>query len=175
MEAMTCNPGSDYRNDVDRLDEPPLNILPEKGVYTIIILLQIDSEIFVGSLGNIKMKKGFYAYTGSGLGKRALSLRGRVLRHLRKNKKLKWHIDYLTSNNATRIVGVVASEAQKEFECRIASRLNEHADYIKKFGCSDCKCASHLAILPCSSEEKCLEYVEDIYRRLGLAPKSLRF
>ncbi|MHC1627692.1 MAG: GIY-YIG nuclease family protein [Candidatus Nezhaarchaeales archaeon] len=171
---MTCNPGPDRRNDVDRLDEPPLATLPENGVYTIIISLQSDVEIRIGSLGNIKIKKGFYAYTGSGLGKGALSLRSRVLRHLKRNKRLKWHVDYLTSNDVARIIGVVASEAEKEFECKIASHLNEHSRYIKRFGCSDCKCASHLAILSCLSEDECLSYVEDVYRRLGLAPKSLR-
>ncbi|RLF04954.1 MAG: GIY-YIG nuclease family protein [Thermoprotei archaeon] len=174
MEAMTCNPGPDRRNDVDRLDEPPLAILPENGVYTIIISLRTDTEVHVGSLGIIKMEKGFYAYTGSGLGRRALSLRGRVLRHLKRDKRLKWHIDYLTSNDMARIIGVVASEAEKSFECKVASHLNEVTRYIKRFGCSDCKCVSHLAILPCLSEDECLSYVESVYKKLGLTPRSLR-
>lgn len=172
--AMTCNPGSDLKYDVNRLNEPPINLLPEKGVYTIIIHVR-EAEVRVGSLGVVSLAKGFYAYTGSGLGQGALSIRGRVLRHLNKRKKLKWHIDYLTSSELSIIVGVVASRADKEFECVIASAINLLAKPIEGLGCSDCKCISHLALLPFQEVSDCMNFVREVYAHNGLTPISITF
>ncbi|MEM2213971.1 MAG: GIY-YIG nuclease family protein [Candidatus Nezhaarchaeales archaeon] len=172
---MTCNPGSDFRHDVDRLAEPPLNILPKKGVYTVIIHVVKGGRMHIGSLGIMDVMEGFYAYTGSGLGRGALSLRGRVLRHLEKRKKLKWHIDYLTSSKSSTVVGVVASMVDKRFECTIASAINSLTKCIKGFGCSDCKCFSHLAFLPHQDVNDCINFIKDIYIHLGLTPISITF
>jgi Uri superfamily endonuclease len=87
-------------------------------------------NITVGKLGRIKLKKGYYVYVGSGL--------FRIERHYRKKKKLKWHIDYLLKK--ARIVGFALSRKK---ECKVAS-LFSRFQYIKNFGCSDCKCSSHL-------------------------------
>ncbi|RLF60544.1 MAG: GIY-YIG nuclease family protein, partial [Thermoplasmata archaeon] len=62
-----------------------------KGSYVLIINLKKEKEIEIGRLGRILFNKGYYAYVGSGLN----NLEKRVGRHLRKNKKKKWHIDYL--------------------------------------------------------------------------------
>ncbi|MEM2025803.1 MAG: GIY-YIG nuclease family protein, partial [Desulfurococcaceae archaeon] len=171
--AMSCNPGSDALGDVDRLDEPPLELLPRAGIYTIVILVESDLEFRSASLGAVTIKKGCYAYTGSALGQGPLSLRGRLSRHLRRTKKLKWHIDYLTSNSSVRVEGVVASVAGKAFECMVASHLNGLASYVEGFGCSDCRCPSHLALLPFPHADACLRLVEAVYRELGLTPISL--
>ena len=170
---MTCNSGSDATSDVDRLDEPSLVLLPERGVYTIAALLMENKAIDVGSLGTVRMKRGLYAYTGSGLGRGALSLRGRVSRHLNKHKKLKWHIDYLTSSNSSVVVGVVASQAEKRLECSVASVINSIAEPVEGFGCSDCKCRSHLALMRLEGVGECLRLIEGVYASLGLAPISL--
>ncbi|MEM4652589.1 MAG: GIY-YIG nuclease family protein [Candidatus Nezhaarchaeales archaeon] len=172
---MTCNPGPDLKHDVNRLDEPPLNILPEKGVYTVIIHVVKEEKMCIGSLGVIDIVKGFYAYTGSGLGRGTLSLRGRVLRHLTRRKKLKWHIDYLTSSKSSIIVGVVASQVDKKFECMIASAINSLTKYVKGFGCSDCKCSSHLALLPLQDVDGCINFIKNVYINLGLTPTSITF
>ncbi|MCS7139954.1 MAG: GIY-YIG nuclease family protein [Candidatus Nezhaarchaeota archaeon] len=171
---MICNPGPDHKDDVNRLNEPPITMLPEKGVYTIILHVKRSLRIHVGSLGIVGIKRGFYAYTGSGLGRGALSLRGRLLRHLRKDKKLRWHIDYLTSLPTVKVVGVVASRAEKELECIVASRLGKSFRCIEGFGSSDCSCTSHLALLACKSWDECLIYVENVYKKLGLVPVSMR-
>jgi Uri superfamily endonuclease len=158
--------------DVDRLDEPSFNLLPEKGVYTIVVLLARDEIIDVGSLGSVKVKRGLYAYTGSGLGRGALSLRGRVLRHISKRKKPKWHIDYLTLSSSSMVVGVVASQAEKRFECLVASAINSIAEPVEGFGCSDCTCRSHLALMPFEDFGRCLKIIEEVHVSLGLVPKS---
>jgi len=171
--AMSCNSGSDLMCDVDRLDEPSLDSLPERGVYTIVVASLVEEEMDVGSLGPVKMKRGFYAYTGSGLGRGALGLRGRVLRHLSKRKKLRWHIDYLTSSSSSVVVGVVASPAEKRLECAIASAINSIAEPVEGFGCSDCGCRSHLALMPIEKADECLKWIEGVYASLGLVPISL--
>ncbi|MGZ7049923.1 MAG: GIY-YIG nuclease family protein, partial [Methanobacterium sp.] len=64
--------------------------------YCLLINLNVDSEISVGKLGKLNFKKGFYVYVGSALN----SIDARIKRHLKNDKKLFWHIDYLltTSN-----------------------------------------------------------------------------
>lgn len=171
---MTYNPGPELEHDVIRLNEP-LSLLPEKGVYTILAELKKDEVLCVGSLGLIGMKRGYYAYTGSAVGEGALSLRGRIFRHLKKEKRLKWHIDYLTSSRSSTVIGVVASKASKNFECAIASTMCSLTNFIKEFGCSDCSCSSHLAVLPFSTVDECINFVVSIYHSLGLSTISLRF
>jgi len=109
-----------------------------EGTYTILIKIQNNSIIRIGKLGKINFKKGFYAYVGSALN----GLENRVNRHLRKEKKLWWHIDYLLEK--AEIVEVIYAETDSKFECKIARNLYENSEFIKKFGCSDCKCKSHL-------------------------------
>lgn len=171
---MICNPGSDTLSDVDRLDEPPtISLFPQNGIYTLIIRLKEDEEIRIGSLGTIVLGKGFYAYTGSAMGRGALSLPGRVLRHIKRDKKLRWHIDYLTSSRSSTVVGIVISHVDRKFECVVASTINSLTRCVKGFGCSDCKCLSHLALLQSSNVYECIEFVEGVYRRLGLSTTSL--
>jgi Uri superfamily endonuclease len=75
---------------------------------------------------------------GSGLG----GLEARVSRHLRSEKKLHWHIDYLLQR-AT-ITGAVMAESIRRRECDIARALEAQLECIRGFGASDCRCAGHL-------------------------------
>lgn len=108
-----------------------------KGSYVLIIRNKKDQYIQIGKLGKIFFKNGYYAYVGSALN----SLEGRINRHLRENKKFHWHIDYLLSE--TEIVDVFYKESKIKEECEIAKNFSE-LESIKGFGCSDCKCKSHL-------------------------------
>lgn len=67
---------------------------------------------------------------------------GRVKRHFRKNKKKRWHIDYLLEE-AKLLCAIVKYSEEKE-ECEIARKLMKKFDYIENFGATDCKCKSHL-------------------------------
>jgi len=109
-----------------------------KGTYTLLIKVPKNIEVRIGKLGKINFKKGFYAYVGSALN----GLEKRIERHLRKEKKLRWHIDYLLEN--AEIAEVIYAETDSRTECNIAGKLNENLESVKKFGCSDCKCKSHL-------------------------------
>ena len=108
-----------------------------KGSYILLMELDKDSTIKVGKLGKIHFKKGFYAYVGSALN----GLEQRIERHKRSNKKLHWHIDYFLKY--AKIIDIFYRESEEKEECEIANKF-EKLDVITDFGCSDCKCKSHL-------------------------------
>ena len=109
-----------------------------KGSYILVIELKDGKTIQIGKLGKISFKKGHYVYVGSALS----GLEHRINRHLKKTKKKHWHIDYFLSNS--RIIDVFYKESQTKIECDIAGTLNKNLDSISGFGCSDCRCKSHL-------------------------------
>ncbi len=107
------------------------------GSYILLIELDEDNTIQVGKLGKIFFKKGFYLYVGSALN----GLEQRIQRHLRNNKKIHWHIDYLLSY--ARTIEVFYKGSKSRYECKLANKL-ENLEPISGFGCSDCKCKTHL-------------------------------
>ncbi|MCX8154078.1 MAG: GIY-YIG nuclease family protein [Candidatus Bathyarchaeota archaeon] len=111
-----------------------------KGIYALIIELDSDVCLNVGALGELKFKKGLYAYVGSA----QANLLYRIKRHFRREKRLFWHIDYLLSNNAARIIKVLFKQTDKSGECALATFFSERGEPIPGFGCSDCRCKSHL-------------------------------
>lgn len=111
-----------------------------KGIYVLIIQLETAVQIRVGALGTITFSAGTYAYVGSAQN----SLEQRVKRHLRKEKKLFWHIDYLLADKAANVTQVYYATGDKACECNIANLVAQKAAPISGFGCSDCNCGSHL-------------------------------
>ena len=109
-----------------------------KGSYLLVIKKENDSIIRIGKLGEIPLKKGFYVYVGSALN----GLEQRIQRHLRENKKIHWHIDYLLKH--AKIINAFYKENNTREECFIAKIFEETLHSISGFGCSDCKCKSHL-------------------------------
>ena len=111
-----------------------------RGIYCLIINVRKDIKEKIGALGKINFKKGKYVYVGSAQN----NLEKRIARHLSKDKKLKWHIDYLLSNKNVKIEKTLYKKADKQQECKTACFLNKFETPIKNFGCSDCRCYSHL-------------------------------
>jgi len=111
-----------------------------KGVYILLINIEKELQLKIGSLGKIKFDKGKYAYVGSAQN----SLEKRIERHKSKNKKKFWHIDYLLDNKFTKVLDVFYKNSGKLEECRIANKLSKTEIPVLKFGCSDCNCKSHL-------------------------------
>jgi Uri superfamily endonuclease len=109
-----------------------------KGCYILIIGLKTSQKIQIGKIGKLFFKKGFYVYVGSSMN----NLEKRINRHLSKEKKFHWHIDYLLEK--AEILEVYLKENTIKEECRIAQILNEKLENIAGFGCSDCRCSSHL-------------------------------
>jgi Uri superfamily endonuclease len=115
----------------------------EPGVYTIILRLDSEIEIIIGSLGRLHFAQGYYAYTGSARGPGGLK---RVERHLKvlngSNPARRWHIDYLLPH--TSLEKVTATQTNLDFECRVAQIIDDMLPHIPRFGSTDCKCQSHL-------------------------------
>ncbi len=105
--------------------------------YLLFLKVKKNFAVKVGSLGKIEFGKGFYVYVGS-----AKNSRKRILRHFKRNKKLHWHIDYLTSNeNCSPLFAYVI---EKDVESQLANYLSKYYFSIKDFGASDTKDGSHL-------------------------------
>jgi len=119
-----------------------------KGSYILVIQLEKEKIITIGSLRNILFSKGFYLYVGSAMGNTGSStLLNRVKRHFlnKSEKKFHWHIDYLLADTNSIIVKLYLIPSIQPLECIIAQELLEQCDdFIKNFGSSDCTCKSHL-------------------------------
>ena len=112
-----------------------------KGTYCLLIKVNNTFEKHIGALGKIKFEKGFYAYIGSAMN----SIEARVKRHLRKEKKKHWHIDYLMESRSAKIKKIYIKESQTKEECKVAKKIESIAnEVIEKFGASDCECKGHL-------------------------------
>lgn len=111
-----------------------------KGAYILIIKIKKNSRIKIGALGKLFFEKGNYVYVGSALN----GIEKRVERHKKKKKKAFWHIDYLLLHPESELKKVLVKEAIKKEECKIAEKIALNGIPVKGFGCSDCKCNSHL-------------------------------
>jgi len=111
-----------------------------KGVYVLIVRLRGDADINIGALGSQHFPKGLYWYVGSA----QTALEKRISRHLRREKRKFWHIDYLLDNRAAEVEKILFKEAAKTEECTIADEMGQVNRAIVGFGCSDCSCKSHL-------------------------------
>ena len=111
-----------------------------KGIYVLIIKISQPINPKIGALGTTSFQAGLYAYVGSAQN----NLETRVKRHLRKEKRLFWHIDYLLADPAAAVTEVYCLEGDKKCECQIAQLLAQRCEPVPGFGCSDCHCNSHL-------------------------------
>ena len=112
-----------------------------KGNYILLSRLEFSLNIAVGKLGSFLFAPGYYLYFGSAQN----GLEQRVNRHLRKDKKTHWHIDYLLQS--ARVVKVWSAESQERLECNLAGAVTGLPGFrvpVVGFGSSDCRCSSHL-------------------------------
>jgi sugar fermentation stimulation protein A len=116
----------------------------DKGVYLLLLELETGRNIKAGRLPETYFNAGFYLYVG-----RARSgLRQRVERHLRKGKRIFWHIDYFLRKAKIREIFIKPDYLD---ECRmimsIIKLLKQARIAQEKFGASDCGCGGHLIYL----------------------------
>ena len=118
---------------------PVLNIpAQDGGAYLLVLELGRGTHINVGALGSIWFPEGAYAYVGSARN----GLECRIKHHLKNNKRLHWHIDYLRQFAVPRFV--IYAVTTDGIECRLASSLMKRFSAFRSFGCTDCGCISHL-------------------------------
>jgi len=135
-----------------------------KGSYILLIELQKEQIITVGCLSTVHFHCGHYAYVGSAMG----GFKSRLNRHLKGNKRPRWHIDYLLQRAS--ISNIIIYDTNDRVECAIAQSLSLQFDAIPSFGSSDCKCHSHLFFA--STEMK--RAVTTILKPLGMRPRLIK-
>jgi sugar fermentation stimulation protein A len=111
----------------------------DRGSYLLVLEVAQSRRIDVGGLGKITFPKGYYVYAGSA----RVNLTKRVERHLRRRKQFHWHIDFLRDRaDSCTALPVRSSE---DLEHDLAAAMGQVADWsIPRFGCSDCRCPTHL-------------------------------
>ncbi len=106
--------------------------------YQLILKVKKPITLTIGALGQCFFPKGTYIYTGSA----KKNLEKRLQRHLKKDKPLRWHIDYLTTHEQVEIVEIRCFTKE---ECDINQQTPGQI-LISGFGASDCRnrCGAHL-------------------------------
>ena len=64
-------------------------VAPDAGTYILLIAVERALTLDVGRLGAMTFPPGYYLYVGSAL----RNLGHRLARHLRREKRVHWHID----------------------------------------------------------------------------------
>jgi Uri superfamily endonuclease len=121
----------------------------EPGTYALLIDVADLLELTVGRLGRVRLIPGHYIYVGSAHGPGGL--RSRITRHMRRDRRRHWHIDYLTE--AASVSYVYFEAGMKRLECPWSQALLNVSGAmapILGFGSSDCRqgCLAHLIRLP---------------------------
>jgi sugar fermentation stimulation protein A len=128
----------------------------DRGSYLILVKLSQKTAIKAGRLSGSVFPAGYYVYVGSAMS----GLSSRLARHRRKDKKIHWHIDYLTAE-ASHFLPLPIRSSRRE-ECGISKALSSTLQPFQKgFGSSDCECATHLFFSPTNPIER-----EDFHKLL---------
>jgi len=131
--------------DLPGLEEIPIDYEQSKsmcrdmGSYILVYYNEKEFTHTIGSLGERRFERGYYVYVGSAL----RGLEKRVSRHLRKQKKQHWHLDYI-SPGRMKMIKSYAIRRQDRIEEKLAHRLLGICDdYVRGFGSSDSGAPSH--------------------------------
>ncbi len=144
--AIQWRPDLSLSPEVKRVRIPWAHVRREaqdRGAYLLILALRRAARIQVGGLGVVEFPPGFYVYVGSAM----RNLSARVNRHLRRRKRMRWHIDYLRAC-ADEAEALPIRSSRRE-ECDIAAAMAELLPgACPGFGASDCACPTHLFYSP---------------------------
>lgn len=117
------------------------------GTYCLWLQLETPLRIPVGRIGELSLPPGLYAYAGSALGPGGLQ--ARAGRHLRAEKPLRWHIDWLTVRIP--VAAIWYRTGRERLECAWAQAILQAPGAsipLRGFGASDCACPAHLFSVP---------------------------
>ena len=122
---------------IKELITPPANHV----YYSIFLSIENDCEVEIGKLGTYLFQRGVYVYIGSA--KR--NLMKRIERHVCKEKKKRWHLDYIRPYGT--ILKIITYDDSLT-ECELAGKFIAKGEIpVHKMGSSDCKCPSHFIYL----------------------------
>ncbi len=106
------------------------------GIYLAGFRLRSTTQLQISTLDNPELEPGLYLYIGSGQN----GVEHRLRRHFSEVDNKHWHIDHLSAESEP--IGAVALELPSVYECVLARRIR--GEPVDGFGCSDCRCISHL-------------------------------
>ncbi|WP_456341689.1 GIY-YIG nuclease family protein [Thermovibrio sp.] len=117
-----------------------------KGTYLLEFYLSGELSFSVRSGKFFTLQKGFYVYVGSAFGSGGIP--SRLTRHLKREKKKHWHLDFITTSPLFSPELVVLLPGLR-VECMVASLISSlHGSFpVDSFGSSDCSCPSHLFLV----------------------------
>lgn len=113
------------------------------GTYALFIDLEREVQMQVGALGLCTFPRGTHVYAGSAM----RGLRTRLARHVRREKRVHWHVDRLTTAGGCQVLGAVVFTSPVHLECDIVGYLEEvKGAEVRppRFGASDHVCQGHL-------------------------------
>ena len=122
----------------------------QPGTYALILQNDSQARIQIGRWREIGILSGYYIYIGSAFGPGGV--RARVSRHLRKDRPKHWHIDCLREVATPVAIWVSYKDESLEHQWAQAFYKMDRMIPVKGFGCSDCKCYSHLFYTPTTPE-----------------------
>jgi Uri superfamily endonuclease len=122
-----------------------------KGTYLLFLVLRRSLRSSIGALGEQDVAAGEYCYVGSAMN----GLDNRLERHFRIEKTARWHIDRLTVY-ADGMEAYISTEPIPE--CTLSSMAESCGctPAIEGFGCSDCRCGTHLFLVDADAKQKLL-------------------
>jgi Uri superfamily endonuclease len=115
----------------------------QPGSYLLVLVLAADAAIQVGRLGRMGFQRGWYTYAGSAFGPGGLA--ARLSRHFRPVRQRHWHIDYLRVRAWSMEAWIAPGPPNREHQWAWNLASGPQAGtQVRGFGCSDCRCPSHL-------------------------------
>lgn len=136
-------PQTSFAGSLEQIDQCP----PDPGCYIIWLHLGQPAEIKRPRI--TRLAEGWYIYAGTAKGPGGL--RARIRRHLQTDKKIRWHIDQISTQADRSFAWGWDRDIWRDgSECKLIEQLsaNRHCSSpIRGFGSSDCRdCLSHLMI-----------------------------
>ena len=112
------------------------------GTYLFRFMIEREIELEIGRLGQVTILSGYHIYVGSAL----RGLKSRLRRHFAGLiEKPHWHIDRLSLIAVDKSFAVLVDRRKIECELNaIVAKSSIVDSSYKGFGCSDCRCPSHL-------------------------------
>lgn len=142
-----------------------------KGSYMLILLIERSIRLKPGSLPETVLLPGCYVYVGSAMGPGGFEKR--VARHLRKIKRVRWHIDYLTSLNEVKIRSVFyTSHCSEHHLVSFLSSIGLRKT-VRGFGATDSPGDFSHLLMSSQGFEKTVRRIRLEMRRRGLAFRLL--